>query len=892
MIPGLATNFPVDGSDPSTPGFRGAQGGTSGLEGASGEDTRTLLEQEALDGDNMLRLAQEAESQGATFFQTAVRSFWARNYRAYRSQHFEGSKYLHPRFSGRSKTFRPKTRDAVRKKMQAAATALFSTGDVVSITPENEADQVQAASAALKQELLNYRLSRETKRNGIKWFLIASGAVQTMQITGLCVSKQSWVFKEEETDKQGEDEHKNEQSFALSQTIPQAPQSMAGGTGSPGATMPPGGTSPSSQPANLVPSPPGPPGGFSPPGPMQGAPPAGPGQLPPQPPQGSSTTGQTAGPPPPPNPPGQLQASIQPPPFEPEKPQKTRIIEDRPDIALIPPENVIFDPNCDWTDPAQSAQYLRIAWPMSADEAWLMVSQAQGQGKKIPFLDTPIEVFRSAVSPTAGPSDSIAARVARNEGTDPAMMVTGTFGRVWPYEWYIRIAGKDYTFWTLGISRMLSKPVLTADAYPEQGGARPLVIGLGAIEAFRPYPMSPVESWQPLQHELNDQVNLRLDHLKQCVSPPAMIKRGADVDLKAVQKRGADRIIMITNQGDVEWAQIPDIPQSAAQQDAQLNSDFDSLAGIMNMGTVQTNRQLNETVGGMNLLAGDASSTSEFDLSIETETWVGPVLNQVMKLEEYYESDETVLAIAGEKARLFQRFGMSDITDDLLMAQTSLTIKVGVGAANLPMQRLQKFQMAAQTVGGILQPFVAAQVIKPPIPNVEEIINTVFGAAGFRDGGDRFFVDLGGSQGQTPDPKTLAMLGEQDVKRQANMISAQKIQEDSKVKMAQLAQKDRQDQAKLELERMRAHAEVAKNIMQTGHDRGKQAADHVHQLHTQSKDHAHQARTAQNSDLMKLFGGGGGGQSGGQSGSAGKTGQPAMPGGTPSAQPEMSSLPG
>jgi len=238
MIPALSANFPVDGSDQTTLGFKGAQGNSIGT-AASAEDERTLLENEALEGGNMLRLAQEAESQGATFFQTAVRSFWARNYRAYRSQHFEGSKYLHPRFSGRSKTFRPKTRDAVRKKMQAAATALFSTGDVVSITPENEADQVQAASATLKQELLNYRLSRETKRNGIKWFLIASGAVQTMQITGLCVSKQSWIFKEEQTDKKGAAERKNEQSFALSQTIPQAPLSMAGGAGIQG-TMPGG----------------------------------------------------------------------------------------------------------------------------------------------------------------------------------------------------------------------------------------------------------------------------------------------------------------------------------------------------------------------------------------------------------------------------------------------------------------------------------------------------------------------------------------------------------------------------------------------------------------------------------------------------------------------------
>jgi hypothetical protein len=129
-------------------------------------------------------------------------------------------------------------------------------------------------------------------------------------------------------------------------------------------------------------------------------------------------------PPPPPMPPGQLEASNQEPPFSIEEPQKTRIVEDRPDIQLFPPENVIFDPNCDWIDAAQSSQYLRIAHPMSADDAWLLVSRSQGQSKKIPFLDTPIEAFRSAVSPTSGPSDSIASRVARNEGTDPLIWST------------------------------------------------------------------------------------------------------------------------------------------------------------------------------------------------------------------------------------------------------------------------------------------------------------------------------------------------------------------------------------------------------------------------------------------------------------------------------------
>jgi hypothetical protein len=90
-----------------------------------------------------------------------------------------------------------------------------------------------------------------------------------------------------------------------------------------------------------------------------------------------------------------------------------------------------------------------------------------------------------------------------------------------------------------------------------------------------------------------------------------------------------------------------------------------------------------------------------------------------------------------------------------------------------------------------------------------------------------------------------------------------------------------QDAAKLELEKMRARAEVAKTMMMTGHDRGKQAADHVHKLHTQAQDHAHEARTAQNSDLAKLFG-----NAMGAGGGAGGAGQSEMPGGTPAAQPE------
>ena len=51
--------------------------------------------------------------------------------------------------------------------------------------------------------------------------------------------------------------------------------------------------------------------------------------------------------------------------------------------------------------------------------------------------------------------------------------------------------------------------------------------------------MSPVESWQPLQLELNDITNLRQDTLKRSIAPLTLIKRGKNVDVTAVKRRAS-----------------------------------------------------------------------------------------------------------------------------------------------------------------------------------------------------------------------------------------------------------------------------------------------------------------------------------------------------------------
>jgi hypothetical protein len=102
--------------------------------------------------------------------------------RQFQGLHPQGSKYLSDAYRARSKFFRPKTRAAVRKNEAIAAEALFQTTDVVSITPMDDDNQAQLASAEINKELLQYRLTKT-----IPWFLIAMGAYQDAQVQGICV---------------------------------------------------------------------------------------------------------------------------------------------------------------------------------------------------------------------------------------------------------------------------------------------------------------------------------------------------------------------------------------------------------------------------------------------------------------------------------------------------------------------------------------------------------------------------------------------------------------------------------------------------------------------------------------------------------------------------------
>ncbi len=122
------------------------------------------------------------------------------------------------------------------------------------------------------------------------------------------------------------------------------------------------------------------------------------------------------------------------------------------------------------------------------------------------------------------------------------------------------------------------------------------------------------------------------------------------------------------------------------------------------------------------------------------------MLSQIVRLIQYYESDPIVLGLCGQKAKLMQKYGISEITDQLLENEVTIRVNVGLGAGD-PQQRLAKFQSAVQVAMPLLQLDQKFQTGEKKI-NSEAVMEEVFGAAGYRDGGKRFIIE--GPPNQNP----------------------------------------------------------------------------------------------------------------------------------------------
>lgn len=577
---------------------------------------------------DLLRYVATAEDVAREYQQRTIDKELARAYRAWRNEHYEGSKYLSTAYRGRTRLFVPKTRSTIRKNMAATAASLFSSEEIVNVEAVHSDDPTQRATADVLKADLNYRCTSQSRKSGIPWFKVCMGGHLDAQLTGVTISKQYWEYESVDGDDETVD--------------------LVDGSGSP---------------------------------------------------------------------------------YQVNRPKK-KVIKDKPKIAILPIENVFLDPSSPWDDPIQDGSWVVIRYPMKIDDVRHMMDSA-GEGSI--WLD---DVTDELLMKGRVEHDRSHTRRTREGGDDryEEFRQAGKWVNIWINENFIRLDGVDHHFWSVGRHGYLSKVQTTEEAYPALGGDRPFVMGVSQIDTHRVFPMSPVESWQPIQQEINDITNLRLDTLKRSIAPLAIVKRGKNVDITQLQRRGRpDAILQVDHPEDVTIEQTPGPSGASYTETSVANSNFDELAGSFSTSSVQQSRQLNETVGGMKMMSGAANALTEFDLRVWSETWVEPVMRQVLHLLQYHESDEKLFAIAGKKAQTMMKYGVDPKIDDLLEAECTLRVSAGIGSLD-PAQKIGKIKQALDIIGPIME--AAGPSIKP---NAPEIAKEILGIAGFRDG-ERFLI--------------------------------------------------------------------------------------------------------------------------------------------------------
>lgn len=412
---------------------------------------------------------------------------------------------------------------------------------------------------------------------------------------------------------------------------------------------------------------------------------------------------------------------------------ETKVLEDRPNVRLVPAENIRMSPASDWLDPVNSSPYFIELMPMYIGDIMTKIKEDK-EGNKQRTGEPAWRDVGVGMLMSAGNRDNLDTTRRARSGTrrlDPKanmMETVDEFRIVWIHRNIIRHDGKDWLYYTAGPNIMLSDPVPLSTVIPWADGKRDYVMGKMEIETDRPYPSGPVDLASGMQKALNELNNQRRDNVRQVLNSRLLYKQGNQVDTRALQRNVPGGLIGISGPGPLEnyikALTVPDVTSSSYQEGDRLALTMDDLTGSTNGSTVNSNRHVNETATGMNLMAETGNRIREMELRTVTETWMEPVLRQLVQLEAYYETDETAMVVAAKKAKLLR------VLKEFFNHKFIVTVNVGMGAVS-PTQRMQKIQTAVATVTQLVPD---AQIAI----NGEEIAKEVFGAAGY-DNGSRFF---------------------------------------------------------------------------------------------------------------------------------------------------------
>ena len=413
-------------------------------------------------------------------------------------------------------------------------------------------------------------------------------------------------------------------------------------------------------------------------------------------------------------------------------------VKDTFEIELVPVERIRFSPASDWADPVRSSPYIIHEIPMFVGDLSTAMSKKNGAWK---WRDQVTK--EQLISASESNYDSVTrAREPQAADRYDTGASSPDYKTVWVQHHIHRINGIDYVWLSLRDNTIiLTEPVKLDKVYKH--GLRPYSFGWAFNEPHRLYKSGVPKLMEGLAEETNSLINARLENLYLALHKRYYVKRGASVDVRSLLRNVPGSVTMVSNiNHDIREVNTPDVTQSSYQEQDRLNLEIDDLLGSFSGATVGSARNLNETVGGMNLMQDSAGQLAEYAVRTIAETWIRDVYYQLARLVAEYESDEEIIQLVSE------RFGFENSEEVIEAMRGKIQVSVNAGyAATSPNKRIEKLVMATNAA---LQ-FDKTGLLSKEI-NVYELASEVFGAVGIDAG--RFFPGMKKTE-ESPEVQTL-----------------------------------------------------------------------------------------------------------------------------------------
>lgn len=492
-----------------------------------------------------------------------------------------------------------------------------------------------------------------------------------------------------------------------------------------------------------------------------------------------------------------------------------RVKQDAPCMELIAMENFRFDPSAKWYDVVGTSPYLIELIPMYVCDVKERMDLPDPKGNVWYYYDD-VDIAEARESAN---ESTRAARSGLLEDPANHPRDVSDYDIVWVHRHIHRYQGEDWQFYMLGTRCLLTEPEPLEDTV--WFGERPYVVGTCVLETHKPVPTSLATLLRPLADEANDLMNQTSDNLKFILNKSWMVKRNANVDTAGLTRNQPGRVTMVNDvEKDVKEVSWPDLPKSVQDEKNRNDQDFDSLGGNFNPMMLQQTRSVRESYRTVNAVQSPAMMMTEYTLMTLIQTFMLPCLRQLVLLEQYYETDQNLLMMAGQKAQVLQRFGVSEITDAILEKRMSVNVNLGMGATD-PTSKLQRLIQVLSMMSHLAQKPVQGLDLK-------EVFKELLALGGYRDG-MRFL-----SAGQDPEKAKMMQtiqalvkkLGVYEIdkrnKHESNVVKLVTSREKNLVELAKAAKEDDHESRHLlighllELEKVDRQAEQARTLQAEG----------------------------------------------------------------------------